>query len=128
MCCSPPSPIPRAWSGQASGRRSPASDPSRTRTTGRATGGSRSFTSLDGETSMFAFLKRRGFLLFVGFLLVAALIWLAGPYFAFADYRPLEGETARWIAIAVVALLWFASFVLKRLRAFRASDKLVAAV
>jgi putative PIG3 family NAD(P)H quinone oxidoreductase len=45
---------------------------------------------------MFAFLKRRGFLLFVGFLLVAAFIWLAGPYFAFADYRPLEGETARW--------------------------------
>ena len=77
---------------------------------------------------MFAFLKRRGFLLFVGFLLVAAFIWLAGPYFAFADYRPLEGETARWIAIAVVALLFFAGIVLKKLRAFRASDKLVAAV
>ena len=77
---------------------------------------------------MFAFLKRRGFLLVVGFLLVAAFIWLAGPYFAFADYRPLESETARWIAIAIVAVLFLAAIVLKRLRAFRASDKLVAAV
>ncbi len=77
---------------------------------------------------MFAFLKRRGVLLVLGFLLVAAFIWLAGPYFAFADYRPLESETARLIAIAVVALLWFASFVVKKLRAFRASDRLVAAV
>jgi type VI secretion system protein ImpL len=77
---------------------------------------------------MFAFLKRRGFLLVVGFLLVAAFIWLAGPYFAFADYRPLETELARLIAIGVVAVLWFASVVLKKIRAFRASDKLVAAV
>ena len=77
---------------------------------------------------MFAFLKRRGFLLFIGFLLVAAFIWLAGPYFAFADYRPLESETARLIAIAIVAVLFFAAIVVKKLRAFRASDRLVAAV
>ena len=77
---------------------------------------------------MFAFLKRRGFLLVVGFLLVAAFIWLAGPYFAFADYRPLEGETARWIAIAIVALVLLALVVAKKLRAYRASDRLVAAV
>jgi type VI secretion system protein ImpL len=77
---------------------------------------------------MFAFLKRRGFLLFIGFLLVAAFIWLAGPYFAFADYRPLESEMARLIAIAIVAVLFFAAIVVKKLRAFRASDRLVAAV
>jgi len=77
---------------------------------------------------MFSFLKRRGFLLVVGFLLVAAFIWLAGPYFAFADYRPLETEMARLIAIALVAVLWFAAAVVKKIRAFRASDRLVAAV
>ena len=77
---------------------------------------------------MFAFLKRRGFLLFVGFLLVAAFIWLAGPYFAFADYRPLDSETARLIAIAIVAVLFFTAIVVKKLRAFHASDRLVAAV
>jgi type VI secretion system protein ImpL len=77
---------------------------------------------------MFALLKRRGFLLVVGFLLVAAFIWLAGPYFAFADYRPLETERARLIAVALVAILWFAGVVIRKMRAFRVSDKLVAAV
>ena len=77
---------------------------------------------------MFAFLKRRGVLLVIGFLLVAAFIWLAGPYFAFADYRPLDSETARLIAIVIVAVLFFAGVLVKKLRAFRASDRLVAAV
>ena len=77
---------------------------------------------------MFAVLKSRGFLLLIGFLLIAAFIWLAGPYFAFADYRPLDSTTARLVAIGIVALLWFASFVVKKVRAFRVSDKLVAAV
>jgi type VI secretion system protein ImpL len=78
--------------------------------------------------NMFGVLKSRGFLLLIGFLLIAAFIWLAGPYFAFADYRPLDSTTARLVAIGIVALLWFASFVVKKVRAFRVSDKLVAAV
>ncbi len=77
---------------------------------------------------MFSFLKRRVVVSGVGFLLLAAFIWYAGPYFAFADYRPLETVTARLIAIALVAVVWIVSALLKRLRAYRASDKLVAAV
>jgi type VI secretion system protein ImpL len=77
---------------------------------------------------MFSFVKRRAFLLVLGFLLVAVFIWYAGPYFAFADYQPLESATARLIAIALVVAFWVASVLLKRLRANRASDKLVASV
>ena len=47
---------------------------------------------------MFSFLKRRAFLIVLGFLLIAVFIWFAGPYFAFADYRPLEPVIARLIA------------------------------
>ena len=64
----------------------------------------------------------------VGLLLLALFIWFAGPYFAFADYHPLASRPARLIAIAVVFALWAGAILLKRLRANRASDNLVAAV
>ena len=77
---------------------------------------------------MLSFLKSRAFLTLLGLVLVALFIWYAGPYFAFADFRPLESATARLIAIALVVVSWAISVLLKRLRANRASDKLVAAV
>jgi type VI secretion system protein ImpL len=77
---------------------------------------------------MFAFLKLRVLLIALGLMLLASFIWFAGPYFAFADYRPLEPANARLIAIALVVGLWAASVLIKRLRANRASDQLVAAV
>src|SRR5215475_3991889 len=76
---------------------------------------------------MLAFLKRT-FLVLLGFLLIVVFIWFAGPYFGFGQYRPLESATARLIAIAAIVGLWLAVRLMKRLRAFRASDKLLAAV
>jgi type VI secretion system protein ImpL len=77
---------------------------------------------------MFSFFKRRAFLLLVGFVLIAAFIWYAGPYFAFADYYPLASVTARLILIALVVGLWVVSRLIRRLRASLAGDKLVKAV
>ena len=77
---------------------------------------------------MFAFLKSRVFLVVLGLVLLSLFIWFAGPLFGFADLRPLESATARLVAIAVVVLLWIGSQLLKRMRANRASDNLVAAV
>ena len=48
---------------------------------------------------MFAFLKSRTFLIVVGLILVALLIWFFGPYFAFGSYKPLDSEIARIVAI-----------------------------
>jgi len=76
---------------------------------------------------MLAFLKRF-FVVLVGLLLSAVFIWYAGPYFEFAEYRPLATERARLIAIAVVVGCWLAVRLVKRLRSFRASDRLLAAV
>jgi type VI secretion system protein ImpL len=75
-----------------------------------------------------SFLKRRAFVVTIGLLLVAIFIWYAGPYFAFADYRPLETGIARLIAISLVVVCWVVSVLLKWLRAIRASDKLAGAV
>jgi type VI secretion system protein ImpL len=76
---------------------------------------------------MFAFLKR-SFVVIVGFLLIAAFIWFAGPYFAFADYHPLDPPMVRLVLIGVVVGLWLTSKLIKRLRAYRAGDRLLAAV
>ena len=76
---------------------------------------------------MFAFFKRT-FVVLVGFLLNAAFIWFAGPYFAFAEYRPLEPEMARLILIGIVVGLWLVWRAIKRLRAYRAGDRLLTAV
>jgi type VI secretion system protein ImpL len=75
---------------------------------------------------MFSLLRR--ILPIIGLLLLALFIWFAGPYFAFADYHPLESATARLVIIVLVVAIWAASILLKRLRAGRASDQLVAAV
>jgi type VI secretion system protein ImpL len=77
---------------------------------------------------VFSFLKRRAFVLLVALLLVAIFIWYAGPYFAFASYRPLESEIARLVAISLIVACWAVSALLKRLRARRASGRLAAAV
>ena len=72
--------------------------------------------------------KRRGVLVFIGLVLLSLFIWFAGPYLAFAEYKPLESATARLIAIGVLAALWFLSLMLKIWRASRASAKLAQAV
>jgi type VI secretion system protein ImpL len=77
---------------------------------------------------MFSFFKRRAFLVLIGLLLVAVFIWYAGPYFAFASYRPLETETSRLIAILIVVGCWTVARVVKWLRASRASDVFMSAV
>src|SRR5262245_65604493 len=76
---------------------------------------------------MLAFLKRT-FVVLLGLLLIVLFIWFAGPYFAFADYHPLEPETARLIAIGVVVGVWVLARLWKRFKAFRASDRFMAAV
>jgi len=72
--------------------------------------------------------KLRTLLIVLGLLFVSLFIWFAGPYFAFAEFKPLEGELARLIAILVVLALWGLWLLLKYLRARRAGAKLAEAV
>jgi type VI secretion system protein ImpL len=76
---------------------------------------------------MFAFLKR-SIVIIIGFLLIAAFIWYAGPFFAFADYHPLDPPMTRLILIGIVVGIWLLSRLVKKLRAYRAGDRLLAAV
>jgi type VI secretion system protein ImpL len=64
----------------------------------------------------------------IGLILLALFIWVAGPFFAFLDYHPLEPWIARLILILLIVLAYAGSIVWKKLKAIRASDRLVAAV
>ena len=55
---------------------------------------------------VFGWIVNRWTLSVLGLLLLAVLIWVFGPAFAFAGYVPLATEAARWITIAVVVLTW----------------------
>jgi type VI secretion system protein ImpL len=81
---------------------------------------------------MFSFLQRRIVVVVFGLVILALLIWFVGPYFRFGIGepvgQPLESETSRMIAIALVVAAWLASIALKKFRAARASNQLMAAV
>jgi type VI secretion system protein ImpL len=64
----------------------------------------------------------------IGIVLLALFIWFAGPLFAFGPYRPLESELVRLILIVLVIVGFVFANLLKRLRANKASDNLIAAV
>ena len=67
-------------------------------------------------------------LLLPGFLLIAAVIWLGGPYVVISGSRPLETEFSRLVAIGCVVGAWLAWVLFERWRARRASGQFAAAV
>jgi type VI secretion system protein ImpL len=77
---------------------------------------------------MLAILKSRSFLVFVGLVLLALLIWFAGPYFAFGSYRPFDTVVARLVAIIIVFAIWAVIVQVKLLKSNRASAKLASEV
>ena len=68
-------------------------------------------------------LLKRTIQLLPGFLLIAAVIWLAGPYLVISGSRPLETESSRLAAIVFVVLAWLAWVLFERWQARRASSQ-----
>ncbi|MFM0363475.1 type VI secretion system membrane subunit TssM [Paraburkholderia sediminicola] len=56
---------------------------------------------------------------FAGALALSALVWFEGPLFAFDGHAPLESESRRWMAVALIfacwALWWGTRFVKTRI-------------
>ena len=73
--------------------------------------------------------KLRTILLLIGFALIAWFIWWAWEYFQFSvgNFGP-DSTLPRLVLIGLVIGAWVASRLLKRLRAARAGEKLMAAV
>src|ERR1700722_18216355 len=59
-----------------------------------------------GRANVLAILKSRIFLGLIGLALLAVLLWFAGPYFAFADHKPLAGGGGGVVALLVLVAFW----------------------
>jgi type VI secretion system protein ImpL len=75
-----------------------------------------------------ALMRRPWFAVLVGLLLLSLLIWFAGPYFAFADHKPLDSVTARLAVIVLLVLGWVVGVQLRQLLAARAGERLAQQV
>jgi type VI secretion system protein ImpL len=71
-----------------------------------------------------AIFRNRTFLIAVGLLLLALIIWFAGPYFAFGTVKPLETVVERLIAILVMVSLYALYVQLRQVRNARNNERL----
>jgi type VI secretion system protein ImpL len=72
--------------------------------------------------AIFGFFRKRWVLTLLGLILLSLLIWFVGPLFAFAEYKPLDPQSRRWILIGLVFAIWLARLAwgwIKHLRANR---------
>ncbi|MDM8516825.1 type VI secretion system membrane subunit TssM [Desulfobacterales bacterium HSG16] len=52
------------------------------------------------------FIKQKWFIQLVGIIAICAIIWVAGPLFAFANKKPLSSEHSRMVCILVIVIIW----------------------
>jgi type VI secretion system protein ImpL len=70
-------------------------------------------------------LWRREVMTFAGLVMLAGLIWVAGPLLAFADYRPLDSALARFLLIAMLFAIWGGRIAWRRLHAARLNAQML---
>jgi type VI secretion system protein ImpL len=73
-------------------------------------------------------LKNRALLVALGLLLLALIMWFAGPYFAFADVKPLESSVARLVGILFLMTLYAAYVSFRHFRIVRKNQRLAEEV
>lgn len=73
----------------------------------------------------FRLFANRWLLAAIGFLALALVVWLLGPFFAFGDYRFLESVSARLITILFVLVFALCVLLVSQFRRRRADHKLI---
>jgi type VI secretion system protein ImpL len=73
---------------------------------------------------LFAAIFSPGVLRILGAILLALLVWIAGPLFSFAQWRPLDPGWVRLTLIALLLLLWFGKRAVLAVRAKLANARL----
>jgi type VI secretion system protein ImpL len=72
------------------------------------------------------FLTARWLVTLLGALALSLLVWFVGPLIAIADFRPLDGDIARLIAIMAILVAWGLYNVFSLVRQKRTDEKMVA--
>ena len=68
------------------------------------------------------------FVALIGAILLALVIWFAGPLLGFGNARPLESVVVRAILVALILLAWLAYAIVSILRRRRREKGLVDAI
>ncbi len=76
----------------------------------------------------FRVLTNRWVLAAIGFLALALVIWLLGPFLAFGDYRMFESVSARLLTILGLLVLVLGLLLLRQLRVRRAERQMLNAM
>ncbi|WP_437882111.1 type VI secretion system membrane subunit TssM [Pseudomonas sp. LRF_L74] len=61
----------------------------------------------------------------IGLIALALVIWFIGPLIAIGKFEPLASETARWVLIALIFLLWIGWRVARIIQARRNAAKVM---
>jgi type VI secretion system protein ImpL len=72
--------------------------------------------------------RNRAVLVALGLLLLALIIWFAGPYFAFGTVKPFESVVERLVAILVLVTLYALYVLLRQIRNAQHNQRLVEEV
>ncbi|NRO97437.1 type VI secretion system membrane subunit TssM [Paraburkholderia sp. NMBU_R16] len=70
-------------------------------------------------------LRRGEAMTLAGLVVLAVLIWIAGPLFAFAGYRPLESAWVRCSVIGLIFAAWAIRFAWRRWRAAQLNTQML---
>lgn len=73
-------------------------------------------------------LRQGGWVILLGVLLLAALVWFGGPYLGIAGWVPLQQAWARALALLVLGLLWLGVAQWRRWQARRQAQRIGAAL
>jgi type VI secretion system protein ImpL len=72
--------------------------------------------------------RNRAVLVALGLLLLALIIWLAGPYFAFASWKPFESVVGRLVAILFLVTLYALLVLFRQVRNAQQNQRLAEEV
>ncbi len=75
---------------------------------------------------IWAILTSRRLWIFIGIVLICALIWLFGPAIRFGEAAPLADELVRLVVILLVVLIWLVRMFLAQRRAIKANQVFVS--
>jgi type VI secretion system protein ImpL len=71
------------------------------------------------------FIKNKWFVQGLGIIAFSILIWFFGALLAFGSFVPLESDTARFIIIVIILIVWVTANLLLQLKANRANAQMI---
>lgn len=74
---------------------------------------------------LLGFIKSKVFILILGFICLALLIWFIGPLIAVAGYEPLSSPAVRFFVLFFIMLCWGASHFITRAKDKKNNDEMV---